>query len=72
MLAASFSLEIWDLRIIDFTSILAASMEDDGITSERGLLGSGSVDTVGTLVGLKYFCSAILRNNTCDSTNGYF
>ena len=59
MLAASFSLEIWDWRIIDFTSILAVSMEDNGITSERGLLGRGSVDTVGALVGLKYFSSAI-------------
>ena len=36
MLAASFSLEIWDPRIIGFTSLLAASMEDDGITYERG------------------------------------
>ena len=64
MLAASFSLEIWDWRIIDFTSILAVSMEDNGITSERGLLERGPlrrgcVDTVGALVGLKYFSSAI-------------
>ena len=62
MLAASFLLEIWDSRIIDFISILAASMEDDGITSERGLPRRGSVDTVGALVGLKYFSSAILKN----------
>ena len=36
VLTASFSLEIWDLRIIYFTSQLAACMEDNGITSEKG------------------------------------
>ena len=71
MFTASFSHEIWDSRIIDFTSIMAASMEDDGITSERGPLGRGSVDTVGALVSLKYFSSAILKN-TRHSANGYF
>ena len=52
VLTASFSLEICNFRIINFTSLLAASMKDDGITFERGLLGRVSVDT---LVGLKYF-----------------
>ena len=46
-----------------------ASIEDDGITSERGPLGRGSVDTVGALVGLKYFSSAIFKNAR-DSTTG--
>ena len=50
MLAASFLL---DSRIIDFTSLslLAACMEGDGITSERGLLGRESVNANGALVG---------------------
>ena len=54
-----------------FTSLLAASMEDDGITSERGPLGRGSVDAIGALVGLKYLSSAILEN-TRDSTTSCF
>ena len=46
-------------------------MEDDGITSERGLLGRRSVDAIGALVGFKYLSSAILEN-TCDSVTGCF
>ena len=68
MLAASCSLEIWDSRIIGFTSLLAASMEDDGITYERG---RESVDTISALVGLKYFSSTIFRK-ACDSETGCF
>ena len=46
-------------------------MEDDGITSERGPLGRGSVDAIGALVGFKYLSSAILEN-TRDSATGCF
>ena len=46
-------------------------MEDDGITCERGPLGRGSIDTVGALVGLKYFSSTILKN-AYDSATGCF
>ena len=44
-----------DLRIIDFTSLLAASMEDDGITSERACLHNSKekFKFVGALVSLK-------------------
>jgi len=40
-------------------------MEDHGITSDRGLLGRGSV-----LVGMKYSRSAKLEN-TLDGATGY-
>ena len=43
--------------VVDLTSFLAASIEDDGTISERGQLGKGSVDW---LIGLKYL-SAILE-----------
>ena len=67
MLAASFLL---DSRIIYFTSLslLAASMEGDGITSETGLIGRGSVNAIGALVGsvVPFF------KNARDSATGCF
>ena len=45
---------IWDLRLINFIALLATSVEDDGITSDRVLLRTGSVNTISALVSLKY------------------
>ena len=70
VLAASFSL---DSMIIGFTSLLAASMEDDGIASKRSPLGRASVDAVGALVGLRYLSSAIFqKTHVIEQRTGCF
>jgi len=46
---------------------LAASMEDDGITSKKSLLGRRSVDTTGALATrLKILKKCYFRNHICN------